>query len=137
MKNLKWRLTDLPTGGEIADLVAQEVITKEEAREILFSTPSDKDNSDTKALKAEINFLRELVEKLASKTNYYPQVWQTINTKPYVGYPWYLGYSNTFSGTGYYNAVGTTSTAGILSATSQGVTTSTQSALSLGRYSVN
>jgi hypothetical protein len=93
MTKLNWRLQELPTGGEIADLVEQKIITQKEAREILFSTPKD-DQDDVKSLKSEINFLRELVEKLSGRVNYYP-VWQTINTKPYSGYGWMQIYTNT------------------------------------------
>lgn len=96
--NLKWRLKELPTGDEIAQLVAQEVITKEEARELLFSDSK----ANTEELQARIKFLEELVEKLTDKigtptTIYYPQ--------RYERYPWWTstGYYLTSGGTAVKN----------------------------------
>lgn len=133
---LKWRLQELPTGGEIAELVAQEVITKEEAREILFSK-SSKDGEDVKSLKSEINFLRELVEKLSSKTNYYP-IWQTITTAPYRNYPWFQVYSGTLgsSGTNYASTASTLgSSVGLVSSIGNATLTTTGAkGLTLPRY---
>lgn len=65
--SLNWRLTDLPTVGEVTDLVNSEVITKDEARDILFSE-KDKtsvDNEQIKAYKEQIEFLQGLVNKLS------------------------------------------------------------------------
>lgn len=65
---LNWRLQDLPTAGEVAELVNSEVITKDEAREILFSE-KDKtqiDNEQIKAYKEQIEFLQGLVTKLSA-----------------------------------------------------------------------
>lgn len=80
---LNWRLQDLPTAGEVAELVNSEVITKDEAREILFSE-KDKtqiDNEQIKAYKEQIEFLQGLVLKLTNKSNN----WTT------------LGYNYTFT----------------------------------------
>ena len=69
-KTLNWRLQELPTAGEVADLVSSEVISKEEAREILFSE-KDKtqiDNEQIKAYKEQIDFLKGLVTTLSNKT---------------------------------------------------------------------
>jgi len=67
-KTLNWRLQDLPTAGEVAELVNSEVITKEEAREILFSE-KDKtqiSNEQIQAYKEQIEFLQGLVTKLSA-----------------------------------------------------------------------
>ena len=89
-KDLKWRLTKLPTPEEVLKLLNEKLITKEEAKDILFTqeeinkcdidgtewvgditkcpTCQEKeDNSTVKVedLKAEIKFLREMVDKLA------------------------------------------------------------------------
>lgn len=65
-KNLKWRLKELPDGEEVALLVEQKVITKEEARELLFSDTKQADESVViKALKKQIEFLEGLVKELA------------------------------------------------------------------------
>jgi hypothetical protein len=138
-KNLKWRLKTPPTAEAVRDLVDAGVLSKDEAREILFTT-EDETVEDTTALKSEINFLRELVEKLSSKTNYYPQVWTTIDTRPFRSYPWYSMYSAAASGTTFstatnnsvqlVNSVNTAASAGSsLAARSDG-------GLSLGRYNV-
>ena len=90
-KDLKWRLTKLPTPEEVLKLLNEKLITTEEARDILFNeeeiniceidgtewvgnitqcpTCQDKEaNSkvNVAALKEEIKFLRETVEKLAA-----------------------------------------------------------------------
>ena len=72
-KTLKWRLSDLPTGDEVASLVEQKVITAEEARDILFNEEKE-DTNQVAALKEEVKFLRELVDTLATKHN----GWMTI-----------------------------------------------------------
>jgi len=68
-KNLVWKLKDLPDATEIADLVAQKVITPEEGRKILFSEKTDEEIESEKvaALEEQVKFLRNLVEKLSSQ----------------------------------------------------------------------
>lgn len=105
-KDLKWRLTELPTGDEVASLVEQEVITKEEARELLFNEGEDK-SKKVKELEEEVKFLRELCDKLAAKSN----GWTTI-VREYHDYRpkypvWYSSYG------GVINAVSTTTTGAI------------------------
>ena len=43
MKNLKWRLSKLPTPDEVRELVKDKIITQDEAREILFSQETDEE----------------------------------------------------------------------------------------------
>ena len=50
---LKWRLGKLPSPLEVSTLVNDKIITKEEAREILFKTETEEDR-DTEGLKSEI-----------------------------------------------------------------------------------
>jgi hypothetical protein len=100
-KELKWRLSDLPSGGEVADLVGEGVITKEEARSILFNEGEDK-GKKLKELEEEVKFLRDLCDKLAAKSN----GWTTI-VREYHDYrpkypTWYASYG------GVVNAVSTT-----------------------------
>ena len=89
-KKIKWRLGDLPTPDELRGLVGDGLLTKEEAREILFSE-EENTKRDEKSLEAEIKFLRELVERLSKNQ-------QTVITtireieRPYVRYPWYQPY---------------------------------------------
>ena len=64
MKNLKWRLSKLPTVEELLQLVKDKVITQEEAKEILFSSETQEDR-DKDSLKEEIKFLKQVVENLS------------------------------------------------------------------------
>jgi hypothetical protein len=78
-RNLVWKLGELPNAGELANLVDSEVITKEEAREIMFGSPgSDKDR--VKALEDQVELLLGLVKSLSNRT---PQI---INV-PYTSSP--------------------------------------------------
>lgn len=65
-KKLTWRLKSLPTTEELRDLVKDNIVTKDEARQILFSSESE-DTRDKKSLESEIQFLRELVDKLSNQ----------------------------------------------------------------------
>ena len=65
--NLKWRLSKLPTVDEVLNLIGSKLITQDEAKDILFSSETEEDR-DKESLKAEVRFLRDLVEKL-SKSN--------------------------------------------------------------------
>ena len=88
---LKWRLGKLPTPMEVTSLVNDKLITKEEAREILF-TEESKTERDEKSLEEEIKFLRELVEKLSdNKQDRIIEVIKTVQV-PYIQYPWYQPY---------------------------------------------
>ena len=74
-KTLNWRLSELPTAGEVAELVDSEVITVEEAREILFSEKSSS-NEKVKALEEQVEFLQGLVTQLANRNT-------TVTTTPW------------------------------------------------------
>lgn len=88
-KNLKWRLGKLPTSEEVLKLVNDKIITKEEARDILFNEETEQEKS-TEDLKQEIKFLKELVEKLSDSN----KVIETIRyiQKPYQQWGWYKPY---------------------------------------------
>ncbi len=88
---IKWRLGSLPTPEEITLLLAQGVLTKDEAREILFSLETDEDR-DKKSLQEEIKFLRELVQKLSN--NQTTRIIETIREvqKPWQKFEWYQPY---------------------------------------------
>jgi len=93
MKKLIWRLSSLPTPTELTLLVEKELITREEAREILIN---EKDVTEPKSeeLKSEIEFLRKLIENLmktAGKTNQTTTVIEYIQSCPSVR-PWYQPY---------------------------------------------
>lgn len=87
-KTLKWRLDSRPTVEELLQLVDKEIITKEEAKQILI-TESDR---DTKSYQDEIKFLRELVEKLSN--NQHSKIVEIIREvdRPYAKRPWWQPY---------------------------------------------
>lgn len=120
-KNLKWRLSELPTGSEVAELVAEGVITKDEARDILFNEEKSASNK-VKELEEEVKFLRELCDKLAAKSN----GWTTIirEYRDYTPrYPmWYQSYGTAI------NAGATTFTAGAVGNTSVSLMGASQNA---------
>ena len=70
MTKLNWRLKELPTADEIASLVEQEVISKVEAREMLFKDKDEtKSDEKVKALKEQIQFLEGVVDRLTKNNN--------------------------------------------------------------------
>ena len=93
MKNTKivWRLKEQPTADSLRELVKDGILTKDEAREILFSQETS-DGDDIKNLKEEIKFLKDLVERLSknSRTEIIKQI--EYIEKPYKRYPWWDKY---------------------------------------------
>lgn len=115
---IKWRLGRLPEPNEVAQLVTEGILSKDEAREILISHETDEDRDNT-SLKGEIKFLRELVQKLSNnrRTEIVKQI--EYIEKPYRRYDWwepYKFYCTTGNGTGSLTigAGTTTATAGYL-----------------------
>lgn len=92
-KNTKivWRLKDAPSAENLRELVKDGILSKDEAREILFSSETVKDR-DIESLKSEIKFLRELVEKLSNKNEV--RIVETIKEidRSWRRYPWYNPY---------------------------------------------
>lgn len=84
-------MANRPTPSEVTDLVVNGILTKEEAREILFSLEND-ETRDTKSLQEEIKFLRTLVEHLTP--NKPSKIVETIHIieKPYTGQSWFTPY---------------------------------------------
>lgn len=80
---LIWRLKERPSAEGVSTLVAQGVISTDEARELLFSKKEEKDTSEeNRALKEQIKFLQGLVETLTrqrSTTTYVPYAY-TVKT---------------------------------------------------------
>lgn len=107
-EKLVWRLTKLPTTEELRELVKDKIISQEEAREILFSTETQEDR-DEDSLKAEIKFLRELVDKLSNNKTEVVRVIKEIQ-KPYYEWHWYPNY-NTWCSTSDNGSVSTGNTA--------------------------
>jgi len=92
-KKLTWRLSKLPTPDELRELVKDKIVTQDEAREILFNQ-EETEERDEASLKSEIKFLRELIDKLASKNQ--TRIVETIREieKPYYKWLWYQPYQN-------------------------------------------
>lgn len=90
---IKWRLGKLPTPDEVMLLQKQSILTKEEAREILFSLENDEDR-DNKSLQDEIVFLRTLVKSLADSKTIATHIYTLPNEyKPWHIQPWYPQYT--------------------------------------------
>lgn len=65
-KKLNWKLKQLPTASEVAELVDKKVITATEAKDMLFSEADDKDPTIAE-LKRQIEFLEGLVKELSKR----------------------------------------------------------------------
>jgi len=93
-KELKWRLGKLPTSNEVLELLKEKLITKEEARDILFNEVEVGEEKTTDELMSEIKFLKELVENLSKGNN--TKIVETIRyiEKPYYHNGWYQPYQN-------------------------------------------
>lgn len=105
-KNLKWRLGKLPTPQEVSSLVIDKIISQDEAREILFT--EGKIDDEVGALKEQIKFLKEIIEKVCNKT----QIIETIKyiEKPYQHWTWYQPYQTWCSSNNVLNATNTGTT---------------------------
>jgi predicted nuclease of restriction endonuclease-like RecB superfamily len=72
---LKWRLSNKPTLQDVEKMLGLEIISKEEARKILFSEEST--NDKVKAHEEQVQFLQRVVDKLSSQP---PQVvWKYVH----------------------------------------------------------
>ena len=85
-----WRLKEQPTASNLQELVKNGILTKEEAREILFSSETVEERGGD-SFKAEIRFLRELVEKLAQSRSQVVEVIREIQV-PYKRWDWNFPY---------------------------------------------
>jgi len=112
---LKWRLGKLPTSDEVRELVKADLITKEEAREIMFNEETDEDIK-VDSLKEEIKFLRETIEKLADKKTITETI-QVIIPK-YITQPFYQPYYSW----GYYGGASYCTSATLLGNCTSGST---------------
>jgi polyhydroxyalkanoate synthesis regulator phasin len=97
-KKIIWRLKESPTTEKLSELVKNGILTKDEAREILFSSVEESERS-IESLKEEIKFLRDMIDKLSSSRSQVVEVIKTIEV-PYRQYPWYQPYITWCGGTG-------------------------------------
>ena len=96
-KKLTWRLGKMATPEEVLKLVNDKIITKEEARDILFNEKEETER-DVKSLEDEIKFLREIVDKLSKSRTNTIDVIRSVQVPYYYNQPWYGGYA-TYCGT--------------------------------------
>jgi hypothetical protein len=90
MKNLKWRLKELPATEEVINLLNSGVITKEEAKAIFFSDGDEKvATSELQEIKDELSLLRKLVTA-TSQTTIIKEIQQVPHY--YLKKPWYAPY---------------------------------------------
>ena len=82
--NLVWRLKELPSAEGVSRLVEQGIITTDQAKEILFSKPVEKNtNEEINALHEQVKFLQGLIDRLVSQRSHgwtYVPYTYTINT---------------------------------------------------------
>ena len=97
-KKIIWRLREQPTAESLQGLVTKSILTKEEAREILFSSETEEDR-DKKSLESEIKFLRELVEKLSKSRSEIVTIIKEVEKPTYYKEPYWRIY-NTWCGLG-------------------------------------
>lgn len=99
MKKNIWRLSTQPTVDEITTLLDKGVITKQEAKEILFRNEEEIKTDQLKEIKEEIKFLRDIVLQLSKKSPeiVYKHIYDHIERKPYYSYwnEWYTLCSST------------------------------------------
>lgn len=118
-KKIVWKLKELPTGDELASMVEQGILSKEEAREIAVS----EEKVDSNALKAkeeEIKFLRDLVDTLARRHNGWTTIYheyERLTPKYPVWYGHYQPLMQTYSKTFGPTVTLTTGSTGIASGT--------------------
>jgi len=91
-KKIVWRLKESPSTDKLSQLVKDGILTKDEAREILFSSEEITER-DIKSYQEEIKFLRELVEKLSQSKSQIVKVIEQVNV-PYIQYRWYPPYEH-------------------------------------------
>ena len=84
-----WRLKEQPSTESLRELVKDGILTKDEAREILFRE-EEKTDRDTESLQSEIKFLRELVQKLAQRSDIVTTIKEI--QAPYYRRDWYHPY---------------------------------------------
>lgn len=80
-EELLWRFKQLPTAGEVAALVEQGVLSKEEARALLFNSKDEKDKQEEhNALKEQIKFQQDVIDKLISQLSRTNNLWTFTQT---------------------------------------------------------
>lgn len=101
---LIWKLQEKPSGHVVAELVAQGVIDKEEARSILFREEV-KQSDEVEALKEMVVTLQDLVRDLIAQSQLAIPFTKVVEVprraQPYWQRYWLNGVGNTTTTTGY------------------------------------
>lgn len=144
-RNLTWKLGTLPSAGELSDLVDSGVITKDEARDIMFGNP-ESDKEKIEALEKLVDFLQGLVKDLTKNKQTFVPYERTIyvdrNIRPYFDRYWLstskaLGSSGVTFNAANSGTVSSTSTAFYASSGSQPVSMTSSSHADAIKLSVN
>lgn len=102
-EELVWRLKDRPTAEGVSRLVEQGIITADQARDILFSKPVEKNNNEeNKALKEQVKFLQDLVDRLVSERRSIAVPYTYTTKTPLVYWNNLTTYSSGTSNSKYY-----------------------------------
>lgn len=112
-KKLVWRLSEKPSGDVINRLVERQIITKEEARDVLFSEdeqPKKATPNEIDDVKKEVELLREIVLALASKRDAATVIYKYVDRWPYTWTQPYVTYCSSNGGAGGSLTIGTGTT---------------------------
>lgn len=82
-------MKETPTSTGLRELVKDQILSKDEAREILFNL-EEPNERDIKSLEQEIKFLRDVIQRLTSRSEIVTIIKKV--EKPYREYYWYKPY---------------------------------------------
>ena len=103
-KKLVWRLDDRPTVDSLKTAVEADLITKEEAKDMLVRSKEEITKDSLKEIKDEIKFLRDMVLELSRKEPevVYKHIYDYWRDRPYKawGSEWYSLSSKTAESVG-------------------------------------
>jgi len=101
-KKIIWRLKESPTTEKLSQLVKDGILTKDEAREILFNLTDESERS-IESYQQEIKFLREIIDKLSSRE----KIVEIVKEYHHYDYPWYKPYWGWITTVPYATGVST------------------------------
>lgn len=90
-KKIIWRLSEKPSTESLQKLVSSGILTKDEARTILFNETDESERS-VESYQQEIKFLRDIIEALSKKDKVVEIIKEYHDIYPYLTYRWYQPY---------------------------------------------
>jgi hypothetical protein len=116
VSKLVWRLKTTPTVDEVQSLLEKDVITKEEAREILFNVEQEEatDTTSLQDLKKEIEFMRGMMLQIMNNGSTRTVI-EYVHKYPQNQFEWIRPYyilANNLPKTGFINTVNLSSGTG-------------------------